>query len=95
MISPQPNLRPSSALRNLLTHEAAGGLILIASTMAALAVANSPAATPYAAALERHAFGLSVLHWINDGLMALLSAIAGWAVLRSCPTPGVRGRGRG
>jgi NhaA family Na+:H+ antiporter len=82
MISPQPNLRPSSALRSLLTHEAAGGLILIASAVAALAVANSPAATPYAAALERHAFGLSVLHWINDGLMALFFVLVGLEIKR-------------
>jgi len=81
MVKP-PTHRPASALRSLLTHEAAGGLILIASAVAALAVANSPAAASYAAALERHAFGLSVLHWINDGLMALFFVLVGLEIKR-------------
>ena len=70
MAQPQAQ-RPASALRNLLTHEASGGLILIASAAIALAVANSPASGFYSATLAHYVFGLSALHWINDALMAL------------------------
>ena len=40
----RPGHPPPSALRKLLTHEASGGLILIASAAVALVVANSGAA---------------------------------------------------
>src|SRR5258708_7097682 len=49
----RPGHPAPSALRKLLTHEASGGLILIASAAIALVVANSGAADFYAAALER------------------------------------------
>ena len=70
-MTPQPSHPPPSALRKLLTHEASGGLILIASAAAAMAVANSGAAGLYRATLATKVLGLSVLHWINDALMAL------------------------
>jgi NhaA family Na+:H+ antiporter len=69
-------------LRQLLTHEASGGLILIASAVVALVVANSGAASLYAAVLETKVLGLSVLHWINDGLMALFFLLVGLEIKR-------------
>jgi NhaA family Na+:H+ antiporter len=74
--------RPASALRNLLTHEASGGLVLIASATLALVVANSAASELYAAALARHVLGLSVLHWINDALMAVFFVLVGLEIKR-------------
>jgi NhaA family Na+:H+ antiporter len=74
--------RPPSALRELLQHEAAGGLILIASAAVALIVANSPASDLYTATLARYVFGLSVLHWINDALMALFFVLVGLEIKR-------------
>ena len=44
-----PIRRPASALRDTLTGEASGGLILMASAALALIVANSPAAVIEAA----------------------------------------------
>jgi NhaA family Na+:H+ antiporter len=76
------NHPPASALRNLLTHEASGGLILIASAAIALIAANSPASEFYGATLARYVFGLSVLHWINDALMALFFVLVGLEIKR-------------
>jgi NhaA family Na+:H+ antiporter len=78
----RPNHPSASALRRLLTHEATGGLILIASSAVALIVANSAAAESYAALLALSVAGLSVLHWINDALMALFFVLVGLEIKR-------------
>jgi NhaA family Na+:H+ antiporter len=58
--------------------EAASGVLLLGTTLLALAVANLPASAPlYFHALEIHLGGLSILHWINDGLMALFFLLVG------------------
>src|SRR5262249_20884635 len=62
---------PPSMLRQLLTHEASGGLILIASAAVALGVGDFGAAGFYQATLSQNIAGVSVLHWVNDALMAL------------------------
>lgn len=63
--------RARSALRDLLTSGAAGGLVLMASAALALVVANSPARHAYFHALETYLGPLDLLEWINDGLMAV------------------------
>jgi NhaA family Na+:H+ antiporter len=73
---------PASALRKLLAHEAAGGLVLIASAAVALVVANSSAVGLYETSLARKVAGLSVLHWINDALMALFFVLVGLEIKR-------------
>ncbi len=76
-------LRPSpSALRALLTGGAGGGLVLMGSAALALAVANSALADPYFEALKAHLGPLSVLHWINDGLMAVFFLLVGLEIKR-------------
>ncbi|TXN41465.1 Na+/H+ antiporter NhaA [Methylobacterium sp. WL30] len=74
--------RPTSALRNLLTGEAGGGLILMVSAALALVIANSPAAPTYFAALKAYLGPLSVLHWINDALMAVFFLLVGLEIKR-------------
>jgi NhaA family Na+:H+ antiporter len=74
--------RPRSALRAFLAGEAAGGIILMAVAVVALVVANSPASSLYFDTLKRYLFGLSVLHWINDGLMALFFLLVGLEIKR-------------
>ncbi|MBP0649865.1 Na+/H+ antiporter NhaA, partial [Mycobacterium tuberculosis] len=66
-----PRARPISALRAFLAHGAAGGILLMLAALAALVVANSPLADAYQQALHVDLAGLSLAHWINDGLMAL------------------------
>ena len=74
-------VRPLSALRALLTSEAGGGVILALATALALGVANSGLAPAYFGYLHRYVAGLSVLHWINDGLMAVFFLF--WLALSS------------
>jgi Na+:H+ antiporter, NhaA family len=74
--------KPLSALRGLLENEAAGGLILMGVAVLALLVANSPLAPVYFEVLETHVLGLSVLHWINDALMAVFFLMVGLEIKR-------------
>jgi NhaA family Na+:H+ antiporter len=58
--------------------EAASGVLLLATTALALAAANLAFSAPlYFGTLETYVGGLSVLHWINDGLMALFFLLVG------------------
>ena len=82
MVTKHPRQHPPSTLRGLLHHEAAGGLILMACAAAALIVANSPASALYSGLLAQRVAGLSILHWINDGLMALFFVLVGLEIKR-------------
>ncbi|MCJ2015106.1 Na+/H+ antiporter NhaA [Methylobacterium sp. J-076] len=82
MHAPNTIRRPLSALRRQLTSEAGGGLVLMASAALALAVANSRLADLYFAALQAHLGPLSVLHWINDALMAVFFLLVGLEIKR-------------
>jgi NhaA family Na+:H+ antiporter len=62
--------------------EAASGILLLAATALALIIANSPLSAAYDGALHAHAAGLSMLHWINDGLMALFFLLVGLEIRR-------------
>ena len=79
---PTLTYRPRSSLRGLLTSGAGGGLVLMASAALALVVANSPLADVYFAGLKTHLGPLSVLHWINDGLMAVFFLLVGLEIKR-------------
>jgi NhaA family Na+:H+ antiporter len=74
--------RPRSALRNLLANEAAGGLVLMGVAALALVIANSPLAPSYFGVLKTYVGGLSILHWINDALMALFFLLVGLEIKR-------------
>ncbi|MGA4551129.1 Na+/H+ antiporter NhaA [Methylorubrum aminovorans] len=78
---PTPS-RPLSSLRALLTSAAGGGLVLMTSAALALIVANSPLADAYFGALKTYLGPLSVLHWINDGLMAVFFLLVGLEIKR-------------
>jgi NhaA family Na+:H+ antiporter len=75
-------LRPSSLFRSFLDSGASGGLTLMFVAAFALLIANSPLAPAYFDLLHRHAFGLSVLHWINDALMAVFFLLVGLEIKR-------------
>ncbi len=77
-------------IEKLFHHEAAGGVVLMLATVAAFIVANSEWAHVYSATLH-HDFevlfngaGLSksLIHWINDGLMAVFFFLVGLELKR-------------
>jgi NhaA family Na+:H+ antiporter len=79
---PEMSPRPSGFLRRFMASEASGGLILMFTAALALVVANSPLASTYTGALGTYIAGLSVLHWINDALMAVFFLLVGLEIKR-------------
>src|SRR3954454_7666476 len=73
---------PPSALRTLLNTEAGGGILLMITAALALAVANSPVGPSYFGLLGTYLGPLSILHWINDGLMAGFFLLVGLEIKR-------------
>ena len=69
-------------MRRFLDSEASGGIVLMGVTVVALVVANSPLAGFYFGILNTYVLGLSVLHWINDGLMAVFFLLVGLEIKR-------------
>jgi len=82
VIRPIHHRPPASALRELLNSEASGGIVLIAAAAAALVIANSPLAPAYFGVLKTYVGGLSILHWINDALMAVFFLLVGLEIKR-------------
>ena len=80
-MTPTRHARPS-VLRRLLESEASGGLLLMLAAALALLVANSPLSAAYFDTLHAPFAGLDVLHWINDGLMAIFFLFVGLEVKR-------------
>ena len=74
--------RPASAFRDLLQGDAGGGLVLMFTAAIALIIANSPAAPAYFGLLDTYVAGLSILHWINDALMAVFFLLVGLEIKR-------------
>ena len=74
-------VRPS-ILRDFLRSEAAGGILLMLAAALAMLVANSPLADSYFHSLHVYMGPLSLLHWINDGLMALFFLLVGLEIKR-------------
>jgi NhaA family Na+:H+ antiporter len=74
--------RRKSVLRAFLGGEATSGLVLMVSAALALVIANSPLASRYFATLKYHLGPLSLLHWINDGLMAAFFLVVGLEIKR-------------
>ncbi len=62
--------------------ESASAFVLAACTVTALLLANSGASAGYFSLLETRLFGLSLLHWINDGLMAIFFFVVGMEIKR-------------
>ena len=75
-----PRLR--GLVRTFFATDAASGLILAGAAVFALIVANSSFGPHYFAFLHRDLAGMSVLHWVNDGLMAIFFLLIGLEVKR-------------
>lgn len=78
----QVHWHPLRRVQDFMRGEAAGGLVLMAAAAAALIVANSPLGSSYASLLQSYVGPLSVLHWINDGLMAVFFLLVGLEIKR-------------
>lgn len=72
----------ANALQAFLQSEASGGILLIGAAALALIVANSGLGAAYDHALHADVAGMSVLHWINDGLMAIFFLLVGLEIKR-------------
>lgn len=71
-----------SPLHAFLESGAAAGVLLVFAAANALVIANSPLGVVYFKLLETKLGGLSVLHWINDALMALFFLLVGLEIKR-------------
>ncbi|WP_313623632.1 Na+/H+ antiporter NhaA [Achromobacter sp.] len=99
--APSP-ARPPSFLQAFLQSEALGGYVLMLAAAAALVVANSGAAATYFDILgTKVGFQVgpillkeTVLHWINDGLMAIFFLLVGLEIKREVLDGQLRGAGR-
>jgi NhaA family Na+:H+ antiporter len=67
-------------LNRFLRSETAAAAVLVSSAILAMLVANSPLADAYEDLLHANVLGLSVQHWINDGLMALFFLLVGMEI---------------
>lgn len=77
-----PLTRPITAIRHFLSTEAAGGYVLMGAAVLAMIVANSSLSEDYFHAQHVMIGRLSLLHWINDGLMALFFLLVGLEIKR-------------
>ncbi|MDO5686880.1 MAG: Na+/H+ antiporter NhaA [Neisseria sp.] len=62
--------------------EPAAGIVLMVAAAAGIYWANSSWAEVYLSTLNQNVLGMSVLHWINDGLMAIFFLFVGLEVKR-------------
>lgn len=84
-------LVPSSAFRNFLATEAAGGILLMAAATLAMIMANGPLYTTYHAVfhspigpvLTEKLGPLSAYLWINNALMAVFLLLVGLEIKSS------------
>lgn len=91
---PGPERKPSDLIfqpfRDFLELESAAGIILIAATFIALLWANSPWADSYhhlwemtvTIGIGEYALSKHLIHWINDGLMAIFFCVVGLEIKR-------------
>jgi NhaA family Na+:H+ antiporter len=87
---PTPVERVTRPFQEFSENEAAGGVLLLATATLALVWANSPWAETYSrlwehkftVGFESLALAKSLLHWINDGLMAIFFFVVGLEIKR-------------
>ncbi|WP_213864543.1 Na+/H+ antiporter NhaA [Vibrio crassostreae] len=72
----------TDVIRDFFKMESAGGIILVIAAAIAMFVANSPLNEMYQGVLHSYVLGMSVSHWINDGLMAVFFLLIGLEVKR-------------
>ncbi len=71
-----------SMIRNFLKSDSSSGVLLVLVTLLAMYIANSSFAEHYQSFLHYQLLGMSLSHWINDGLMAVFFLVVGLEVKR-------------
>ena len=72
-------MRATKLFKDFFDSEKSGGLVLIACTILSLILANSNLGADYQSFFQGKFVGLTVEHWINDGLMAIFFLLIGLA----------------
>lgn len=72
----------SDVIKDFFKLESAGGILLVIAAAIAMIVANSPLNELYTSVLHTYVAGMSISHWINDGLMAVFFLLIGLEVKR-------------
>jgi NhaA family Na+:H+ antiporter len=67
----------SATFTRFVESERTGGLLLLAGTVVALALANSPAGPAWLGFWQAPVLGLTLQHWVNDALMAIFFLLVG------------------
>ena len=75
-------MKLSKVFDNFFNSEKAGGLVLILVTVISMALANSPWQISYIEWWNISLAGESLVHWINDGLMAIFFLLIGLELKR-------------
>ncbi|MGV9003715.1 Na+/H+ antiporter NhaA [Flavobacterium sp.] len=70
-------MKATKLFNEFFESEKAGGLVLIACTIISLAIANSIYGVDYQNFFQTKFTGLTIEHWINDGLMAIFFLLIG------------------
>lgn len=70
-------MKATKLFNEFFESEKAGGLVLIACTILSLTLANSNFGVEYRDFFQFKFAGLSIAHWINDGLMAIFFLLIG------------------
>jgi Na+:H+ antiporter, NhaA family len=78
----RPALRLTQTFHRFFASEKAGGLILLACTVLSLTIANSDQGNAYLALWQSRILGMTVEHWVNDGLMAVFFLLIGLELQR-------------
>lgn len=92
--------RVVSPLRDFLHTEAAGGVLLVLASVAALVWANSPWKASYhrlwettiSISVAGHSLSLDLQHWVNDGLMTVFFLVVGLEIKRELTSGHLAGR---
>jgi NhaA family Na+:H+ antiporter len=87
-------------LRDFLSTEASGGILLVGASVAALVWANSPWKSSYTRLwghhlhlrFAGHGIDLSLQHWVNDGLMTIFFLVVGLEIKREMTSGHLAGR---
>jgi Na+:H+ antiporter, NhaA family len=67
----------TQAFKDFLENERAGAVILITCTVISLVIANTAASAGYLGFWRGYFGPLSIVHWVNDGLMAIFFLLIG------------------